>query len=55
MDLYIVVIQYITVADQLPQNFQLAYILCNVDLCIVVILHLTITLPFPKSDRCTQV
>ena len=55
MDLYIVVTQYITVADQLPKNFQLAYILCNVDLCIVVILHLTITLPFPKSDRCTQV
>ena len=44
-----------TVTDQLPKNFQLAYIFCNVDLYIAVILHLTITLPFPKSDHCTQV
>ena len=38
------------------QNFQqLAYIFCKVDLYIAVILHIMITLPFPKSGRCTQV
>ena len=37
------------------QNFQLPYIFCKVDLYIVVTLCVTVTLLFPKGDRCTQV
>ena len=34
----------ITVTGQLPENFQLPYIICKVDLYIAVTLHLTVTL-----------
>jgi len=34
---------------------QLPYIFCKVDLYIAVILHLTVTSPFPNSDRYRQV
>ena len=37
------------------QNFQLPYIFCKVELYIAVILYITVTLPFPNGDRCTQV
>ena len=33
------------------QNFQLPYIFCKVGLYIVVILCITVTLPFPKGDH----
>ena len=37
------------------QNFQLSYIFCKVALCIAATLYITVTLPFPKGDHCTQV
>ena len=37
------------------RNFQLPYIFCKVDLYIAVTLYITVTLPFPKGDLCTQV
>ena len=37
------------------QNFQLHYIFCKGDLYIAVTLYITVTLPFPKGYRCTQV
>ena len=37
------------------QNFQLPYISFKVELYISVTLYITVTLPFPKGDRCTQV
>ena len=37
------------------QNFHWPYISCKVELYIAVTLYITVTLPFPKGDRCTQV
>ena len=39
----------------MSQNFQLPYIFRKVDMYIAVTLYTTVTLPFPKGDRCTQV
>ena len=36
-----------------PDN--LPYIFCKVDWYTVVTLYITVTLPFPNGDRCTQV
>ena len=46
---------HITVTGQFPNIFQLPYIFYKVDLYIAATPHITVTLPFPKGDRCTQV
>ena len=48
------VILYITVTEQLPQNFQISYISFKVGLYIAVTLYVAVTLPFPTGDRCTR-
>ena len=53
--LYIAVTQYITAIPLTSQDFQLPYIFCRVDLYIAVTQYVTVILPFPRSDRSTQV
>ena len=55
MALYIVVTQYITAIALTSQDFQLPYIFRRVDLYIAVTQYVTVILPFPRSDRSTQV
>ena len=42
-------------SPETPQNFQLPYIFCKIDLCIAFTLYITVTLPLPKGNRCTRV
>ena len=49
------VILYITVTGQLPKISSCLVFFCKVDLYIAVTLCITVTLPFPKGVRCTQV
>ena len=52
---YIAVTAHITVTQQLGKIFSCLIFSAKFPCNIVVTLYITVTLPFPKGDRCTQV
>ena len=55
MALYIAVTAHITVTQQLGKIFSCLILSAKFPCNIEVTLYITVTLPFPKGDRCTQV
>ena len=54
MALYIAVTAHITVTQQLGKIFSCLILSAKFPCNIEVTLYITVTLPFPKGDRCTQ-